>query len=78
DGIQERAHNEERQVAVILFELDHFKRVNDRFGHQSGDAVLTAFSRMARQHIPNNTSGRMGGEEFAAFAAVTDQTETEA
>jgi diguanylate cyclase (GGDEF)-like protein len=40
--------------------------------------VLTAFARMARQYIPNNIFGRMGGEEFAAFAAVTDQTEAEA
>ncbi|MGO8504839.1 GGDEF domain-containing protein [Rhizobium leguminosarum] len=78
NGIQECAHNEQRQVAVILFDLDHFKRVNDRFGHQSGDAVLTAFARMARQYIPNNIFGRMGGEEFAAFAAVADQTEAEA
>ncbi|WP_176538883.1 GGDEF domain-containing protein [Rhizobium sp. J15] len=78
DTIQERAHDEQRQVAVLLFDLDHFKRVNDRFGHQSGDAVLTAFARMARQYIPNNIFGRMGGEEFAAFAAVADQTEAEA
>jgi diguanylate cyclase (GGDEF)-like protein len=65
EAIQERAHSEQRQVAVILFDLDHFKRVNDRFGHQAGDAVLTAFARM-------------GGEEFAAFAAVSDQMEAEA
>ncbi|MFB2607621.1 GGDEF domain-containing protein, partial [Rhizobium phaseoli] len=75
---QERAHGEQRQVAVILFDLDHFKRVNDRFGHQAGDAVLIAFARMARQYIPGNIFGRMGGEEFAAFAAVADQMKAEA
>jgi diguanylate cyclase (GGDEF)-like protein len=78
DAVREKAHNEGRQVAVMLFDLDHFKRVNDRFGHQAGDAVLAAFARLARQYIPNNIFGRMGGEEFAAFAAVKDQTEAEA
>jgi len=78
DKIQEKAHDEQHQVGVILFDLDHFKRVNDRFGHQSGDAVLTAFARLARQYIPNNIFGRMGGEEFAAFVTVRDQTEAEA
>jgi len=76
--IQEKAHDDQHQVGVILFDLDHFKRVNDRFGHQSGDAVLTAFARLARQYIPNNIFGRMGGEEFAAFVTVRDQTEAEA
>jgi diguanylate cyclase (GGDEF)-like protein len=76
--IQEKAHDDQHQVGVILFDLDHFKRVNDRFGHQSGDAVLTAFARLARQYIPNNIFGRMGGEEFAAFVTVRDQTEVEA
>ncbi|QWW69089.1 GGDEF domain-containing protein [Rhizobium sp. WYJ-E13] len=76
--IQEKAHDDQHQVGVILFDLDHFKRVNDRFGHQSGDAVLTAFARLARQYIPNNIFGRMGGEEFAAFVTIRDQTEAEA
>jgi diguanylate cyclase (GGDEF)-like protein len=78
DNVQEKAFDEKRQVAVLLFDLDNFKHVNDRFGHQSGDAVLTAFARMARQYIPSNVFGRMGGEEFAAFATVADQTEAEA
>ena len=76
--IQDKAHDDQQQVCVILFDLDHFKRVNDRFGHQSGDAVLTAFAHLARQYIPNNIFGRMGGEEFAAFVTVRDQTEAEA
>ncbi|MBB3591645.1 diguanylate cyclase (GGDEF)-like protein [Rhizobium sp. BK529] len=78
DKIQNKAHEDQHQVGVILFDLDHFKRVNDRFGHQSGDAVLTAFAHLARQYIPNNIFGRMGGEEFAAIVTVRDQTEAEA
>lgn len=78
DRMRERAREDQRQIAVLLFDLDHFKRVNDRFGHQAGDAVLTAFAQLARQYVPNSMLGRMGGEEFAAFAAVSDQPEAEA
>jgi diguanylate cyclase (GGDEF)-like protein len=76
--IQTKAFDDRRQVAVLLFDLDNFKRINDRFGHQGGDAVLTVFARMARQFTPSGVFGRMGGEEFAAFASVADQTEAEA
>jgi diguanylate cyclase (GGDEF)-like protein len=76
--IQTAAFDNKRQVAVLLFDLDNFKRINDRFGHQGGDAVLTVFARMARQFTPSGVFGRMGGEEFAAFANVADQTEAEA
>jgi diguanylate cyclase (GGDEF)-like protein len=78
DAIQERGFNEKHQIAVLLFDLDHFKRVNDRFGHQAGDSVLAVFARIARQYIPRGAFGRMGGEEFAAFTTVSDQTEAEA
>ncbi len=78
DAIRERAFNSNRQVAVLLFDLDHFKRVNDRFGHQAGDVVLTVFARLANQFVPDGAFGRMGGEEFAAFTTVADQTEAEA
>jgi diguanylate cyclase (GGDEF)-like protein len=76
--VQTRAFDEKHQVAVLLFDLDNFKRINDRFGHQAGDAVLTVFARMARQYTPAGVFGRMGGEEFAAFASVVDQVEAEA
>ncbi|WP_183794666.1 GGDEF domain-containing protein [Rhizobium sp. UBA1881] len=76
--IQTKAFDENRHVAVLLFDLDNFKRINDRFGHQGGDAVLTVFARMAQQFTPAGVFGRMGGEEFGAFASVADQTEAEA
>lgn len=77
-NIQIKAHDEARQVAVLLFDLDNFKRINDRFGHHAGDVVLSVFARMARQYTPAGAFGRMGGEEFAAFVSVADQTEAEA
>ncbi len=58
-------------VMLICFDLDHFKRINDRFGHLAGDAVLRAVSAAVRA-VPVETSmtrtlGRIGGEEFAVL-----------
>ncbi len=51
--------------SVILFDLDHFKQVNDRFGHQVGDAVLCEIGKLLPFHIRQaDTIGRWGGEEF--------------
>ena len=52
-------------LAVLLCDIDHFKRVNDNFGHLAGDEVLTAFGRRLGAAIrPPETVGRYGGEEF--------------
>ena len=51
--------------AVVLLDIDHFKSVNDRFGHQAGDAVLKAFCVVANTGIrTTDRLGRLGGEEF--------------
>jgi diguanylate cyclase (GGDEF)-like protein len=50
---------------VVLLDIDHFKSVNDRFGHQCGDAVLKEFCRVANNGIrTTDRLGRLGGEEF--------------
>jgi diguanylate cyclase (GGDEF)-like protein len=55
-------------VSVLAFDLDHFKSVNDRFGHKMGDAVLDLFSRVARKTMrADDVIGRIGGEEFIAI-----------
>lgn len=55
-------------VSAILFDLDHFKRVNDVFGHAIGDRVLRRFADTARAGMRrDDIIGRVGGEEFAAL-----------
>jgi diguanylate cyclase (GGDEF)-like protein len=53
-------------AAVLLIDLDHFKSINDRFGHAVGDRVLQIFARTTQENIkPPDLIGRLGGEEFA-------------
>lgn len=68
-----------QKLAALLFDLDHFKKINDRHGHQAGDTVLVEFARVARQFVPRSGAfGRMGGEEFVAFVPIDDQSQAEA
>lgn len=68
-----------QKLAALLFDLDHFKSINDRHGHQTGDIVLVEFARIARHFVPRSGAfGRMGGEEFVAFVPINDQAEAEA
>jgi diguanylate cyclase (GGDEF)-like protein len=60
-------------LAVALFDLDHFKQINDRFGHAVGDEVLQTFARAATKTLGSDVLfARVGGEEFAAFFSVGD------
>jgi diguanylate cyclase (GGDEF)-like protein len=55
-------------IALLLFDLDSFKSINDRFGHAIGDAVLTTFCQIASAQLrPLDLFARVGGEEFAAL-----------
>lgn len=56
--------------SLLLFDLDHFKVVNDTRGHQAGDAVLRAFAMLLREHFRvSDCIGRYGGEEFGVVLA---------
>ncbi len=60
--------------AVVLFDVDHFKAVNDRWGHTAGDAVLWELARrIAAVLRETDDLGRWGGEEFLALASYTDE-----
>jgi diguanylate cyclase (GGDEF)-like protein len=62
----ESAIVERRPVALLLFDLDRFKEINDSAGHQAGDRVLQAFCDLVGASIrPGDLFGRLGGEEFA-------------
>jgi diguanylate cyclase (GGDEF)-like protein len=57
----------QRPVTVLMFDLDHFKSINDRFGHAIGDDALRLFARTASASMrADDIIGRLGGEEFAA------------
>ena len=61
-----------RPTAVLLIDLDHFKSINDRFGHGLGDRTLEIFALAARHSVRStDLLGRLGGEEFAAVLADT-------
>jgi diguanylate cyclase (GGDEF)-like protein len=60
-------------LCVLLFDLDHFKLVNDTHGHPAGDAVLRSFAdRLVGQLRAGDTAGRWGGEEFLVILPRTD------
>ena len=57
-----------RPVCVMILDIDHFKSINDRFGHPAGDEVLKLFATIVVNNLRlSDLSGRIGGEEFAAL-----------
>ena|GEM_PF-1971160 len=62
-----------QKFALILCDIDHFKRVNDTHGHLSGDKVLQEFTSLCKEHMRDiDVLGRWGGEEFLIIAPGTD------
>jgi diguanylate cyclase (GGDEF)-like protein len=68
-----RADRFDSPLTLVLADIDDFKRVNDRFGHQSGDEVLREFARILRDEVREiDLPVRLGGEEFAVLLPETD------
>jgi len=54
------------ELCLLLLDIDHFKKINDTFGHMAGDEVLRVVAHAFRQHVqPSEVAARLGGEEFA-------------
>src|SRR6202166_1986312 len=64
----EREAKAGRPVTVLIFDIDHFKSINDRFGHPAGDGILKLFAAIVINSLRiTDLSGRIGGEEFAGL-----------
>jgi len=75
DTLEEATHGNP-SFALVLFDLDHFKHINDRFGHDAGDRVLQYFAALLKKHgRKSDLSARFGGEEFIALLPNTTVAE---
>jgi diguanylate cyclase (GGDEF)-like protein len=68
----DQVHATNQVLGILLIDIDHFKQINDTFGHDSGDLVLITFAEAIRTILPADIPfGRWGGEEFLAIAMPT-------
>ncbi|HLG87643.1 MAG TPA: PleD family two-component system response regulator [Alphaproteobacteria bacterium] len=73
DRLLARSGEAKKHFAVLMFDIDHFKRVNDTYGHAGGDDVLKEFAHRISRHMRNfDLVARIGGEEFLAILPDTD------
>ncbi len=71
EALEEEYHRARRYghpLSVLMFDLDHFKQINDRYGHAAGDAVLKEFAQVVMPEVRGSDCfARLGGEEFAVL-----------
>lgn len=70
-----RSLREQTPLSLLMIDLDHFKAINDRFGHDAGDEVLVFFARLLKNRLrATDLPGRLGGEEFGVLLPDTSLT----
>lgn len=71
-----QARRRQAPLAILMFDLDHFKVINDTHGHEAGDAVLRRVGQLLRDRVrESDIAARIGGEEFALLLPDTDERE---
>jgi len=76
EATYQRACTAGEPLTLLMLDLDHFKSINDRFGHLEGDRVLVEFARTIKTHLrASDTVGRLGGEEFGLLLPLTTPAE---
>ncbi|MDZ7680878.1 MAG: GGDEF domain-containing protein [Fodinibius sp.] len=69
----ERARRYSRALSLVYFDIDHFKTINDTYGHEAGDKVLQRVADLCRQRLrANDVCARLGGEEFVILLPETE------
>ncbi len=72
------SNSDQQQISLISLDLDHFKHINDQYGHATGDEVLKQFAALILENIPSSGSAlRIGGEEFVIILPASNESATE-
>jgi len=73
EGERERCRRYDRPLSLVMFDIDHFKGINDTFGHDVGDEVLARIAELVRRNLRDSDQvARWGGEEFMLLAPETE------
>ncbi|MCX7614811.1 MAG: GGDEF domain-containing protein [Clostridiales bacterium] len=72
-SLKEKANNEKMEISILLIDIDHFKQINDQWGHKVGDSVLKQIAFLIKNSIRSvDIAGRFGGDEFIIILPNTD------